>query len=902
VPYPASSNPVNKASSTDSGCFLPCRTSVTNIPYGSKNSPRGLVTLVAYETTNSGPTNVTEYTGITLETPSLSSNWNSNNFDLNVTVYGGTQVSFVAIFFIIFEPNTINVDINHRHVMYGRSGVGCTYQVYGCGNANSSSNTSFGTSNTYVLMNTPFTEQMVFYGVNRIMATWDGTNSPINSVVFDSSVTSTSNAYISVGVGWTGNPTGDFTLAFSFLTIQTYSCPDIAPNRYYAYNSYNCDSACNLTIQQYPNATRYCQPCGTLCYQCVTTADTCTACYNSQNRVLNGSNCSCDVAGGFYDDGSSVTCPACQYSCKTCSGPSAGSCLTCEPTTFRLLAINSCPCTAGHYDAGAPTCGNCYYTCGTGTCNGTQSTRCISCNATRHRQITGSFTCACTTGYYDDGTNTETCAACLYSCLTCTTTNVMCVTCNSTLHRSYLNSSCPCDAGYFDNGTAMCQLCYSTCLSCNGPLNTNCLSCSGASSRTLNGSYCQCPSTYYDLADVCTPCHYSCLYCLNGSQLGCSQCDPVQHRTLNSTQHTCPCDPGFFDNVVALCAACSPGCLTCATSASSCTSCHNTTARFLAGSVCLCSTGYVDVLFNGTCSLCHYSCASCTNTLPTGCTSCPSGRTLSSGSCLCPSGSFDNGVVVACQPCASTCLNCSDGLASTCTACYPLQLRTISPSPLGSCLCIGSYYDSGALICSVCSATCLTCVGTSINCSSCDPLLFRALSSNHTCDCEDGYFNSGTLPACQPCSSLCRTCLGSPATCTDCATDRYLFNSTCLCNNGTYQDGAGVCQPCSYTCLSCLGSSTNCTSCSASASRQQAGNSCPCLSNYYDVGGVNCLPCPYSCLGCSSPTVCLACPAGSQRTLRPNGSCPCDPGFYDDGANASCPSCSYRCLTCQYYS
>jgi proprotein convertase subtilisin/kexin type 5 len=785
--------------------------------------------------------------------------------------------------------------------MYGRSAVGCAYHSNGCGNSNSPSNSGFETSATYVQLNPPFTEQMVFFGVNRIMALWDGTSN--TNVIFDSGNITKKNSDLTVGVYWTGNLEDMFTLAYSYITIQTYSCPDIAPDRYYRYNSYVCDSNCNSTIQQFPNATRYCQPCGTLCYQCVNLADSCTACYNSQNRVLNASNCSCDLAGGFYDDGSSVVCPSCHYSCKTCTGPSSGACLTCEASFYRAQLANTCPCTLGHYDAGAATCGNCHYSCGTATCNGSQSNRCLSCNSTANRQISGSFTCLCMTGFYDNGSS-ESCAVCHLSCLTCTTTNVKCLSCNSTLRRSYVSASntCPCDAGYFDNGTAMCQPCYLTCYTCNGPLKTNCLSCTGASSRTLNGSYCQCPSKYFDLSDVCTPCHYSCLNCRNASQLGCYQCDATQYRTLDVATNSCLCNPGFYEGGTAVCLTCSTSCFTCVSTASTCTSCHNTTARFQAGNTCFCSPGYVDVFLNGSCSLCHYSCVTCSSVLATGCSSCPTGRTLTSGSCLCPSGSFDNGAAVACQPCASTCLNCSNQLASSCTACYPLHLRFLSPSPTGSCVCGSAYFDSGALICSPCDAKCLTCMVAATNCSSCDSLLFRTLSSNHSCDCKPAYFDSGSLPACQPCSSLCLTCVVSPANCTACVSSRYLSSNSCLCNVGTYQDGAGVCQVCGYTCVTCFGTSTNCTSCSVSANRQTVGNTCPCLSSYYDAGVVNCIACGYSCLTCSSGTVCLSCPAGSQRTLQPNGSCLCGGGYYDDGSNPTCPSCHFKCKTCQYYS
>ena len=166
---------------------------------------------------------------------------------------------------------------------------------------------------------------MVFYGMDRMVVKWDGTSNNYK-VIFDSGPVTRSNTNLRVAFSFTGNTEGYFTMGFNYFTIQTYHCPDVAPFRYYAYNDYRCTDDCGTGY--YPNATRYCQLCDSLCYTC-TDFTTCTACHNSQNRVVNGSTCSCDVAGGFYDDGTSLVCPACNYTCKTCSGPSGGQCLSC---------------------------------------------------------------------------------------------------------------------------------------------------------------------------------------------------------------------------------------------------------------------------------------------------------------------------------------------------------------------------------------------------------------------------------------------------------------------------------------------------------------------------------------------------------------------------------------------
>ena len=197
-----------------------------------------------------------------------------------------------------------------------------------------------------------------------------------------------------------------------------------------------------------------------------------------------------------------------------------------------------------------------------------------------------------------------------------------------------------------------------------------------------------------------------------------------------------------------MCSACSPTCLTCAVTITNCTSCHNGTARFLASGSCLCAGGYVDVLNNGSCTICHYTCDSCSGST-TNCDTCPANRVIVTGSCLCPTGTYDDGSSATCQNCPSSCLNCSSILDTTCTACNSLYLRTLSPSPLGSCICSGAYYDSGALLCSSCDSICFTCTGTATNCTSCDTATnHRQLTASYTCDCMTSYFNSGSLVIC----------------------------------------------------------------------------------------------------------------------------------------------------------
>lgn len=196
-----------------------------------------------------------------------------------------------------------------------------------------------------------------------------------------------------------------------------------------------------------------------------------------------------------------------------------------------------------------------------------------------------------------------------------------------------------------------------------------------------------------------------------------------------------------MDTGFQVCAPCYTGCLTCSGTANTCVTCHNNPGRYLAGSSCLCQSNYVDLTNNGVCTLCHYSCLTCTSGTALGCATCPAGRILSGSSCVCPTGQYDDGINVACQICEPHCLNCTTGLTSGCTACNPLYFRTLSPSPTGSCICQSGYYEVGVLLCAPCDPKCLTCAVTSTNCTSCDLANnHRVITGSFTCVCAVSYF------------------------------------------------------------------------------------------------------------------------------------------------------------------
>jgi hypothetical protein len=807
------------------------------MPFITKTAGRIITMLSGFDVSSvAAAASSDNYFGITLE-PTQPSSGTSSTYKINITVYGGAEVTYVSYFYISFEPATLNI-INYRLETDGvNSAMGCYFSINTCNpvlpaTLSPGSNTTFSTGKTAVLS---YTSNNFYIGISRMIMAYAGDS--FTTAEFNiNNIVQNSDSSITVSFVFTGNPTSLFQAAYSYFTLQTFYCPTVGIDIYATYNSNTCDSACNSSIQQYANATNYCQPCGTLCWTCVTSPTYCTACYTTQNRVLSTNLCVCDTGGGFYDDGSSVICPACYYACKTCSGGTMSSCLSCSSSAHRTLANNSCPCNTGYFDNAASTCLACSYTCATATCSAANAVNCLTCNLAKFRTQLANFTCGCIAGYYDNVTSTEQCALCLYSCYTCWGTNTLCTGCQATNYR-YLNTTdntCACGAGYFDSGVALCSKCYSTCSSCSGPLKTNCLSCDLSTGRSLVGSTCTCGLRLYDSNDTCLPCSYTCLTCSSFTTNSCATCNSAAYRTLYFPNNSCFCNPGYYDAATEICQLCSVTCLTCTISPTMCTSCHNNPGRYFSGSgySCLCSSGFVDITFNGFCTLCAYSCQTCSGSLSTNCVLCAANRIPSGTSCICPDGTYDDGVDATCQLCASTCLTCNGGMSSSCTNCNSAQYRYLTPFPVGACICSSSYYDAGGVTCQLCSPVCLTCWGSASNCSSCDNTVnHRLITSNNTCACASGFVDVGAT-VCTACFSTCLTCAALPNNCTSCNADRTLSSGSCNCIAGKYQDLLGVCDNCAASCATCTGSSTTCLTCPVGSFRSFSNYSCPCVSGY----------------------------------------------------------------------
>lgn len=203
---------------------------------------------------------------------------------------------------------------------------------------------------------------------------------------------------------------------------------------------------CPCIAKYYDSGNAICTACHYSCGECTgTTSTTCTYCDTTAYRTLSGTSCICDT--GYYDN-SAYVCAACNYKCVTCT-TSANNCLTCGANRG---AAPGCLCSQGFYDDGISTpCIACNIVCQ----NCSNGTSCNVCNATNFRLLSSiSPLCVCMNRYYDAGV--AACSACDPRCYTCLSSTV-CLTCNATAYRVYSSTSkfCLCMTGYYETSTTL---------------------------------------------------------------------------------------------------------------------------------------------------------------------------------------------------------------------------------------------------------------------------------------------------------------------------------------------------------------------------------------------------------------------------------------------------------------
>lgn len=92
--------------------------------------------------------------------------------------------------------------------------------------------------------------------------------------------------------------------------------------------------------------------------------------------------------------------------------------------------------------------------------------------------------------YYYVNTTYNVCLSCAYSCYNCSQPNSSnsCSSCSTLDYRSLINSSCICNAGYYEAGTSACSACNYRCLTCSGGTSTSCLTCNSSLLRTFSNA------------------------------------------------------------------------------------------------------------------------------------------------------------------------------------------------------------------------------------------------------------------------------------------------------------------------------------------------------------------------------------------------------------------------------
>jgi len=325
---------------------------------------------------------------------------------------------------------------------------------------------------------------------------------------------------------------------------------------------------------------------------------------------------------------------------------------------------------------------------------------------------------------------------------------------------------------------------------------------------------------------------------------------------------------------------------------------------------CTCLPGfYLDSTKTFQCYACSaLYCSVCNPLNPAQCTTCATGAVLNNATftCTCSAGYFVNGST--CQQCPYNCQTCNSPTA-TCNSCVDATRRDITQN----CRCISGFFDSGAVNCTACSSTCLTCTNGSA-CTTCNATLFRNLTGG-VCGCQNGYYelyNADQSRTCRACSPECATCAVAPTSCTSCdaAKNRVAGvdsagRQTCLCQPGYFAtpDGSCVQSNCNADpfCSQCEQGLKLCVQCLASKNRiiKLPESICVCMDGFYADSKNNCVPCPSGCGICSSATNCTSCV--TLATPSANGQCNCPAQTYftvsSDGVRY-CAACGPYCTTC----
>ncbi|TKC36786.1 hypothetical protein EI555_015209, partial [Monodon monoceros] len=211
--------------------------------------------------------------------------------------------------------------------------------------------------------------------------------------------------------------------------------------------------------------------------------------------------------------------------------------------------------------------------------------------------------------------------------------------------------------------------------------------------------------------------------------------------------------------------------------------------------VSVCPLGYFGDMAARRCRRCHKGCETCSGRGPTQCLSCRRGfyhhQEVNTCVTFCPAGFYADENQKNCLKCHPSCKKCMDE-PEKCTVCKEgFNLAR------GSCIpdCEpGTYFDSELIRCGECHPTCQTCVGPSREeCIHCAPN-FHFQDWKCVPACGEGFYPEEMpgLPhkVCRRCDESCLSCEGSSRNCSRCKTGFTQLGTSCItnhtCSNGEH--------------------------------------------------------------------------------------------------------------------
>ncbi|KAL4449624.1 hypothetical protein ABPG74_007447 [Tetrahymena malaccensis] len=516
--------------------------------------------------------------------------------------------------------------------------------------------------------------------------------------------------------------------------------------------------------------------------------------FTSKIQMVQGQQCDCQQS--YYSQNSQPTCIKCPYYCQTCKfddQQNAIQCLQCfQNPALNRSSTGNCQCLSGFFDDGSSVqCVQCNYTCK--QCN--NQNECSLCDNTKFRQLKPPSQCECQPGYYDDGAN-QICQQCPYNCQQCQIqgSKVICTACNTNGTFRQNDQMCSCSSGYYDSGQLTCSQCEKGCSSCdqtgkcqnNCPQNcifcdspTVCTRCKPLTYLVNQQCQTQCNSNQYadDSQQICVPCPNFCDKCSLDPKK-CQQCASNFVLYQDTCMSSCP--DGSYKDSNNICQSCQQNCSQCDSSII-CKQCKDGFYLYQ-NQQCLanCPDGYYNDS-NNNCKQCQSNCIQCNSTGI--CSKCQDGfYSYLNQQCLknCPNNYYPEEQSKTCQKCIINCDKCSS--SNQCNQCVQ-NFYLINDS---QCLsdCPQQYYkDSSKNICISCLLNCIQC--NNINsCQLCKSGYYLLNNSSCVQKCPDGYFEEASQNICLLCStSFCQKC-SNQNECLECKKNYFLKEAQCVSKCG----------------------------------------------------------------------------------------------------------------------